>query len=557
MEIICPQIEENEDGTLDIWPTLGPQVVDFMERKLVYGPGSLKGEPYIVRDEFRYLIYRLYEHFPEGHKVHYGKKAVDMSGRRRFQRGIVSLPKGSAKTELMAMLAIVEVHPDAPIRFNGYDPEAPGGMAPGRSVVSPYVPMLAPNIEQVKELAYGAAMEIVQDIDDSTLFDPTQARILVNGEADSMIKPVAATASRLDGGRPTFNCIDESHRLTEDRHIRSFETMKNNLPKRRADDPWQLTTTTAGDPAEVSVALAEYRLGMKIYEGKVEEPNTFFYHRQTSDENAKFETMEQRLTALEEASGPEAAAYRDLISVAKSWDDENADLAYLERVWCNRWVQSSQSAFDAKKFVELGDPSLKIPPGARITLGFDGALNDDSTALIATEIDTGIQNPFGIWERPEGVKNWTVPLGEVYSTVDQAYATYNVVFFYGDPPYWQQAMSDWSQKYGNTVVEWPTRNLNNMYYALRAYDEAINMGEVGHDGDKTFVEHIQNAGKNLQSQVDDEGKQKYRLAKKNRDKKIDASVAATISWQARLDAIADSEEDLYDDDYSHIPRKVR
>lgn len=554
MEIIVPKPNVLEDGTLDIWPTLGPQVCDFIESRFVYGPGTLKGEPYVVRDDFRYLLYRLYEHYPEGYKETYGTESRDLSGRRRFQKGIISLPKGSAKTELMAIIALLELHPDAPIRFNGYDDEAEGGLAPGRSVMSPFIPLLAPTLEQLKDLAYGAAMEIVKDIDDAALFDPNKERIMINGEGESKIIPVAASAGRLDGQKPTFQGIDESHRMVEDRHIAAVTTIENNLRKRFADDPWQLSTTTAGDPGEPSMALREFQYGMRIAEGKIKDPTTFFYHRATSDENAKFDTMENRIKALKEASGPEAAKFRDLFSVAKEWDDENADHSYLERVWCNRWVQSSTSAFDAKKFRELGDESLKIAPGSTIVLGFDGAISDDSTALVATEVETGIQNLVGIWEKPEDATRWQVPVGEVNAVMEDMFEFYNVLKLYADPPYWQESISKWAGRWEKRVVEWPTRNETHIYYALRAYSEAINMGEVGHDNNQALIDHIAASGKNLLNRYDDEGKQKYRLAKRQRDKKIDAAMAAVLSWQARLDALS---EGAQEEEEKYAPRRIR
>jgi hypothetical protein len=33
-----------DDGQ-ELWPTLGPQVCDFIENYLVYGPGDLRGQP--------------------------------------------------------------------------------------------------------------------------------------------------------------------------------------------------------------------------------------------------------------------------------------------------------------------------------------------------------------------------------------------------------------------------------------------------------------------------------------------------------------------------------
>lgn len=550
MEVIVPQPKVLPNGDLDMWPTLGPQVCDFIEERMVYGPGPLKGEPYKVRDDVRYIIYRAYEHYPEG----YTEFGEDRSGRRAFNQVNLSLPKGSSKTEISAILAVVELHPDAPIRFAGYDPDADGGLAPGRSVMSPFIPLLAPTKDQLTDLAYGAAYSIISDIEDSGLFDPTMQRILINGEAESKILPVAANAGRLDGLKPTFMLLDESHRFYEDRQRAAYDTMVNNLPKRAVDDSWLLTTTTAGDPNEPSVARDHYNDAILAYEGKKEFSRTFFYHRQASDENAVFDTMEQRLVALREASGPEVAAYRDLFSVAAEWDKSGNDVTYLERVWCNRWVQSSKVAFSKSNFEDLGDPTLVIPPGSAVTLGFDGAQTQDSTALIMTEIETGIQNPIGIWERPPETERWRVPVSEVDAMVQYCYNNYHVELFYADPPYWQEYVSKWSGEHEGTVVEWFTKNTNNMYYAIRNFDEAIESGELAHNANKDYETHIGNAGRNNLGVFDDEGKEKYRLGKLSRDRKYDAAMAGILSWQARLDAIKKGAE--YQEEIQ-MPRRLR
>lgn len=517
---------------------------------MVYGPGVLKGQPYVVRDDLRYIIYRAYEHFPDGFKE-FGE---DRSGRRRFSEVNVSLPKGSAKTEIMAILCLVELHPDAPIRFNGYDPDAPGGLAPGRSVMSPFIPLLAPTKEQLGDLAYGACKSIVEMIDDRDLFDATDSRILINGEGESKILPVAANAGRLDGLKPTFQGIDEPHRLYEDRQRAAYSTMTQNLPKRGEDDAWQLTTTTAGDPNQPSIARDQYRDGVKAFEGRGKSRGTFFYHRQTSDENAKFKTMEQRMAALREASGPEAAKYRDLITVAAKWDKEGEDLTYLERVWCNRWTKSSSTAFSTPKFEALGDPGLFIAPGSAVVLGFDGAQTQDSTGLVMTELETGVQNPIGLWERPENALSWTVPASEVDEAVKHAFENYDVWFLYADPPYWAEYIAKWSGQYEGRVIEWWTKNTNNMYYAIRSFNEAIEEGDLAHNGDPDYVRHVGNAGKNMLGTMDDEGREKYRLGKLTQERKFDLAMAGILSWQARLDALKKGGEHLEE---IQMPRRLR
>lgn len=378
---------------------------------------------------------------------------------------------------------------------------------------------------------------------------------MVVGESESKIVPVAASAGRLDGLKPTFQGIDEPHRLFEDRHRAAYKTMVNNLPKRMADDPWQLTCTTAGDPSEPSIARDHYYLGIKMAEGKVEEPTVFFYHRGTSDENAKFDTMGERLRALKEASGQEAAKFRNLRAVAAMWDDEGNDKSYLERVWCNRWVQASETAFDSEAFRELGDPSLRIPLGSTVTLGFDGAVTQDSTGLVMTDVRTGIQSLVGLWERPVEAEKWQVPVAEVHSVVEACFEDYDVYHMYFDPPYWQEAGNVWAAKWEGRVIEWPTRNTNNIYYALRSYQEAIHKGDIGHDGNPDLVRHIGNAGRNELNITDDEGRKKFRLAKISRDRKYDAAMAAVLSWQARLDAIKKGAK--VEEEYVSVPVRLR
>ena len=690
MELIVPKPSYDDKG--NPFPTLGPQVCQFLEDNFVYGPGVLKGQPYKVRNDIRYILYRAYEHYPEGHLIDYGEGQVeDKSGRRRFQYVNISLPKGSTKclapdtelilesgervlasnleagdkvmsydngevtfehvaaveeqpvapmyevltehgrkitvseghpfllgpteswckvedlkenlevvavgdnrdvvldkvksvtyvgdgvtigveventhvhvtnglvthnTEIMALVALLELHPDAPVRFNGYDPNAEGGLAPGRSVVSPFIPMLAPTKEQLKDLGYGAVTAIAQEVDpDGALFDVTLERVMLVGESESKIVPVAASDSRLDGQKPTFQAIDESHHLHEDRQLAAYRTLVNNLPKRREDDPWQMTCTTAGDPTEPSVALAQYKTGVRMAKGEVEEPNTFFYHRGTSDENAIFDTMAQRLRALKEASGEEVAKIRDLSAVARMWDSEENDKAYLERVWCNRWIESTSTVFDIQAFRDLGDPNLVIPAGATVTLGFDGAVTRDSTALVVTDVKTGVQNLLGLWERPEKAKDWSVPVSEVNAMVEFCMETYDVFSFYYDPPYWQEAGAMWDERWPGKVIEWPTRNLNRIYYAVRAYQEAIANGEIGHNGDQDFERHIANAGKNEVNSMDEEGRRKFRLAKIAEHRKFDAAMAAVLSWQARLDAIKKGARSS--SDYISVPQKIR
>lgn len=542
------------------YPTLGPQVCQFIEERFVFGPGSLAGQPVVLDEEQQRLIWHAYEYWPAGYEL----EEQDVGRTRRFQRVAWSVRKGSMKTETLAYICGVELHPEAPIRYAGFSQQALGGMKTGRPVMDPYIPMLAYTKDQVSELGYGALKSILESCPDEGLFDIGMDRIVrlgALGQAAGKVVPIAAAPNAADGARTTMQALDETHRLYLPNHKAAIETMLNNLPKRPLEDPWQMSTTTAGEPGQDSYAEDEYREGVKNHEGKMKSVGYFFMHRQASD-GCKFDTMKQRIEAIKEATGPGVAKWTNFVRIASQWDREGADKQYLERVWTNRWTQSAAQAFDKDAFTELGDPNLKISKGAFCTLGFDGAVFDDSTALVLTEIETGIQEVVGFWEKPaklplgeDGLPvRWRVPEEEVHEVFAQTMKDYEVWRMYGDPPHWREAMAKWAGEHPDEVKEFWTKNHQAMYYAIKNYQSAIFSGTLAHNGNKDFCDHIGNAGKRMTTGEDEDGQPKFILAKIEADRKYDISVAAILSWEARNDAIEEGAEPKAK---AFIPQRVR
>ena len=187
------------------WPTLGPQICAFIQERMIFGPGSLQGKPAKLDEDKTAWIYSLYEVYPTGHQF---------AGRRRFTRGGISVRKGLAKTELMAWIALAELHPEGPVRCDGFDAY---GQPTGRPVVSPYIPLLAVSIKQVEELAYGALKYMVDEGPDQALFDSTDERVIrlsPSGGEDGKCLPLSNSPGARDGARTTFQGFDEPHRLS-------------------------------------------------------------------------------------------------------------------------------------------------------------------------------------------------------------------------------------------------------------------------------------------------------------------------------------------------------
>lgn len=185
------------------WPTLGPQVVEYIEANRVFGPGDLLGEPYRMSEEWKAITSVAYEVYPEGH---------ELAGRRRYKRVVISLAKGLAKTEWAAQIASVELDPWAPVRtrldergramFDG------NGNPVGGPVTYPYIPMVAYTEEQTEELAYGALRQILELSANADDFDIGLERIVRRTDGGEA-RALASSPNARDGARTTFQHFDE------------------------------------------------------------------------------------------------------------------------------------------------------------------------------------------------------------------------------------------------------------------------------------------------------------------------------------------------------------
>ncbi|GLY21684.1 terminase large subunit [Micromonospora sp. NBRC 101691] len=531
--LIVPPIDEEP------WPTLGPGICDLIEDGACFGPGDLRGEPAVIDDEKRALIYRAYEVFPRDHPK---------AGKRRFKRVCISLRKGTAKTELAAWVAFAELHPEAPVRTDGWRKQGGVWVPVGRPVRDPYIPMIAHTEEQTEELAYAALLVMCAEGPDQDLFDCTLERITrVNGDGKAVA--LASAPDSRDGARTTFQHADEPHRLKLPRQVQAWQTMLQNIPKRPIADPWSLSTTTAGVPGEGSVAEQEREYARRIAEGKARDRQLFYFHREASPSH-DLTTDEGLRAAIVEASGPAVAKWSDIDSIASLFHQADTDKAYFERVWLNRWVASSRQAFDPVRWTkDLVRPDVRIADGEPITIGFDGARWRDACGFVATHIETGFQWPLAVWEKPVSdkatavadVDEWEVTDEQVDGALAEAVDRFQVVLVYADPPRFEANVARWSGLYGDRrVAEWYTNRPRQIGVAMRAFKTAQTSGEVTNSGDAVYARHIGNSRKGDLKILDDDDTPLWTIYKERPDSPlyIDLAMAGCLSWRARLDALA-------------------
>ena len=269
-------------------------------------------------------------------------------------------------------------------------------------------------------------------------------------------------------------------------------------------------------------------------------------------------TRTGRLEAISEATGPEGEWGKGQFEdIAEIYERPSTDRSYWERVQLNLWLQANSQAFDPVRQADLIDtehPNRLIPFGSLVTAGFDGARFKDSTAIVITDVLTGRQQLWGLWERPPDVDEWEVDEAEVTASVDLLMTGYEVYRFNADPPHWTETVGSWAGKWP-VVEEWWTTRHKPMAYACRSYREAMSTGAVSYVSDDrravgsvvkdetltgALTRHIAAAGRVDLNLWDDENESPlWILGKLHRERKFDACMAAVLSWEGRLAALAD------------------
>ncbi len=537
---VVPELDEQP------WPTLGPQVCDLIEERCIHGPGDLKGQPARIDDEKRAQIYAMYEVYPYGHP---------RAGRRRFKRCAVYQRKGTAKTELAAWVAYAELHPEGPVRCDGFHYEDGLWLPVGVPVTDPYIPMIAVTEDQTEELAYGALLAMCQEGPDSDLFDAGFENI-TRLSGDGKAEAVATAPDSADGKRTSFQHLDESHRLKSKRQKEAVQTMRNNLPKRVLADAWELESSTIYRKGAGSVAEDTHKYAIDVAAGKTKDKALFVYYRWAEpkkDEN--LDDIEQCKAAIREASGPSIAKWphfeEQVESIAALRFQPDTDKDYWEQVWLNRAVSSASSAFNSATWAALRRPGFAVPRGKNepIVAGFDGARWRDACAIVATHIETGYQWPIALWEKPaelterrsETADAWEVTDEMVDGAFEEMFADYQVFWVYADPPRFEANLARYAGKYGpHRVVEWYTNRPRQIGQAMRAYRSAMDAGAVSHSGNPRMAAHLGHAQKGDLNILDDDGRTPlWTIYKSKPDSAeyIDLTMAGCLSWRARLDAL--------------------
>jgi phage terminase large subunit-like protein len=171
----------------------------------------------------------------------------------------------------------------------------------------------------------------------------------------------------------------------------------------------------------------------------------------------------------------------------------------------------------------------RLQEGETIVLGFDGSEKRDTTVLAASTLD-GFVTPLAVWERPaRGGENWRVPRSEVHAAIDFAMEEYDVVELAFDPPGWYSEGDEWTERYGEKVVMFETKQPKRMAPACERFQTGAKEGKVSHNGHEVLARHVGHC-------VGKETPWGVLITKDHPDspRKIDAAVASVIAYERAM-----------------------
>lgn len=416
------------------FPTLGWQVIDWIEAYLPHGPGDVQGDRWIIDDEIAVFICWAYRVWPKGH-AH--------AGRRLVQRGILSRPKGRAKSEIAGGLVCAEAL--GPVRCDGFDA---AGDPVGVPVRYPFIRCLATEEDQSGNTYDNVFYMLTEgEVANSYQVDVGLTRTFIKEPGGGEIRPSTSGDASKDGGKETFAVADETHLYVLPKLRQMYGTVARNTGKRKEAEPWMLNTTTAWQPGENSIAeqAADRHAHLDVEEG-VARKGVLYDHRQGAIPK-RFGDDRSLIKAIREGYGPAAEwmDFKRIVRIIRDAEDPEND---LYRYWLNRPRAAASHWLVPDEITPVLVRELEgLKPGELIGLGFDGSDTEDHTTLMGAR-KNGDLFPIGIWT-PEGTLGWR---DDVMSAVDWAFENFTVVRFYADPAWWQEELAKWAEAHGSPPV---------------------------------------------------------------------------------------------------------
>lgn len=320
------------------------------------------------------------------------------------------------------------------------------------------------------------------------------ANAISNKYVNAQITRVAGDGHSSQGDAPFISTGDELHTWdSETGRSNRGERLLESLTTGSSDrlESLFLGITTAGDKLD-GIAYSRYEKTKAIATGTLEDPTFagFVWEAEEEDDISDPETWMKANPNLREG-------IQSLDEWQKMWESaESLSTTAFERYHLNKWLRGG----DRQNFISMyywglayDENATKIPENAEIVVGFDGSQTEDSTGIVAIDVNTGLIELLHAWEKDPTNKEWFVDDDEVQVAMETIFSKYKVLRVYADPSRHRDMVRKWQRTWGRGVVRDIPPTSARMAQMSQAFKQAVYTGELKHAGDARLTNHVRNA----------------------------------------------------------------
>lgn len=476
--------------------------------------------------------------------------AIDDKGRFSYRRGCLRRMKGWGKDPFCASLACTEFV--GPCRFGGWNDNGTPKAVPHSS---PWVQIAAVSKDQTKNTMTLFPGMMSRELIDRYGID--LGKEIIHSRAGGRIESVTSSPRSLEGARPSLVIMNETHHWLEvDEGHEMARAVARNLAKSRDGSARSLAITNAHDPGRDSVAEWDWDAYQAIAQGR-SKATGFLYDSLEAPPDTELAVVNPPDDPVELAAAHQRArdslragllaargdsTWLDVDRLIEEIYDPATPASMSRRFYLNQLVATEDAWIPPHEWGKCADATKSLADQDTVTLGFDGSIRDDSTALVACRVEDGHLELLGCWEKDDKVTNWQVDRGAVDARVAAAMGRFRVIGMYADPALWQDTIDRWSAEFGPRMLvkaavakplEWWTNRPKAMVDALERFRVAVAGKQLTHDGDSVLAQHVLNARNR-------ECRSGWTISKEHpgSQRKIDAAMAAVLAYECRADAVA-------------------
>jgi phage terminase large subunit-like protein len=221
-------------------------------------------------------------------------------------------------------------------------------------------------------------------------------RAITHEETNSKIEALNSRAHSLHGANPHAVIIDELHEVPH----ALFNVLRTSFGARR--NPLLMVLTTAGRDI-TGIAYETRQRAIRVLEGALEDDRLSGAVFTLDDGDAwDDERVWRKANPMVDDPTPTLTELRQLAKEAKHTPSQELS---FKQFYCNLWLQIAASAWLSMDDIRAcADPRLRLEnfTGARVWIGFDSALKDDSASVVVITLNDGVVHMFNKSFLPKG-----------------------------------------------------------------------------------------------------------------------------------------------------------